>query len=139
MFASLTKRLNRRRRPNKAEATVSRDMVMWAYRRLLDQEPESEEVILAAMRLESPLALLEAILDSAEFRAHDATHRMHHYAPPLDVEWQVPPALAGQLLSRVTDTGNISVKNVHIGPFFRVPNTCRKMRRQGSTHFTKAE
>jgi SAM-dependent methyltransferase len=79
-------------------------MVVWAYRRLLDREPESEEVILAEMRLESPLALLEAILNSAEFRAHDATHRMQHYAPPLDVEWQVPPALAGQLLSRVTDT-----------------------------------
>ena len=104
MFALLTKRLNRRRRPNNAEATLSRDMVMWAYRRLLAREPESEEVILTAMRLESPVALLEAILDSDEFQGRDATHRRQHCAPPLDVEWQVPPALAGQLLSRVTDT-----------------------------------
>lgn len=104
MFAPLTKRLNRRQRPDNTKVAVSRDMVIWAYHRLLDREPESEEVILTAMRLESPLALLEAILTSAEFRAHDATHRMHHYASPLDVEWQVPPALAGQLLSRVTDT-----------------------------------
>jgi SAM-dependent methyltransferase len=78
--------------------------VMWAYRRLLAREPESEEVILTAMRLESPVALLEAILDSDEFQGRDATHRRQHCAPPLDVEWQVPPALAGQLLSRVTDT-----------------------------------
>src|SRR3954463_8244838 len=103
MFALLTKRLNRRRRPKNAEATVSRDMVMWAYRRLLNREPESEEVILTAMRLGSLLALLEGILNSAEFRGRDTTHRMQHCAPPLDVEWQVSPAIAGKLLSRVAD------------------------------------
>src|SRR3954447_18573959 len=100
MFALLTKRLNRRRRPDNTEATVSRALVMWAYRRLLDREPESEEVILTAMRLGSPIALLETILDSDEFQGRDATHRRQHCAPPLDVEWQVPPALAGKLLSR---------------------------------------
>jgi hypothetical protein len=44
---------------------------VWAYRRLLGREPEGEEVISEMMRLSSPFAVIEAILDSPEYMARE--------------------------------------------------------------------
>lgn len=76
---------------------------MWAYRRLLGREPESEEIILEKMRFSSPFAVIEAILESPEYMARGARY-LDIYAGPLDVEWQAEPAVAAALLARVAET-----------------------------------
>src|SRR6266851_2950722 len=102
-MTTLAERLSRLVRPGKPADSVSRDIVVWAYRRLLGREPESEEVIASAMRFPSPLALVEAILASEEYRGR-ATRRMDHFAAPLEVEWQVEPGLMADFLTRISET-----------------------------------
>ena len=102
MFGTLIGRLwqssPRRSRPE----PVSREFVLWAYKRLLGREPESEEVIAEKMNFSSPFAVLKAVLDSDEYATRGAY--MDNYAEPLDVEWEIALDVSAALLARVSET-----------------------------------
>ena len=88
------------RRPRWPEV-VSREIVVWAYQRLLGREPGSEIVITEKMNLRSPFAVIKAILDSPEYAAR--TPYMDSYAEPLEVEWQVEPDVAAAMLAHISE------------------------------------
>jgi SAM-dependent methyltransferase len=87
--------------PGRSEP-VTREFVLWAYKRLLGREPENEDVITEKTNFSSPVAVLQAILDSEEYATRGAY--MDNYAGPLDVEWQVSPDANAALLARVSET-----------------------------------
>ena len=89
--------LRRHRRPQ----SVSREIVVWAYQRLLGREPESEDVISEKMHLSSPFAVINAILDRPEYAAR--TRYMDSYAGPLEVEWRVEPDVAAAMLAHISE------------------------------------
>lgn len=89
--------------PPEPAPAVTREMVVWAYRRLLGRDPDSDAVIAEAIRLGSPLAILDLILDSDEFAARGVRH-MDRFAPPPDVAWQAAPDILAALLERISAT-----------------------------------
>ena len=93
--------LRRRKR-----GTPARDAVIWGYRLLLGRDPESEDVVKAAMRFPSPEAFVRAIVTSAEFRNKGiiGVRQMEPAAPPLDVEWQVDDATMAELLAQLAQS-----------------------------------
>src|SRR5437016_12006140 len=86
--------------------TPARDAVIWGYRLLLGRDPESEDVVKAAMRFPSPEAFVRAIVTSAEFRNKGiiGVRQMEPAAPPLDVEWQVDDATMAELLAQLAQS-----------------------------------
>jgi SAM-dependent methyltransferase len=103
MLGKLTGHLSQVARLLGRPEPVSREVVVWAYQRLLGRDPESEDAIAGKMAFSSPFALIEAILDSAEYAARGGRH-MDDYAGPLDVDWQVEPDVAAALLARISET-----------------------------------
>jgi SAM-dependent methyltransferase len=102
MLGKLTRHLDQVARLLKRPEPVSREIVVRAYQRLLGRDPESEDVIAEKMAFSSPFALIEAILDSAEYAARGGSH-MDNYAGPLDVDWQVEPDVVAALLARISE------------------------------------
>jgi hypothetical protein len=107
MFGKLAGHLYQFARRLRRPEPVSREIVMWAYQRLLGRDPESEDVIAEKLALSSPFAVIKAILDSEEFALRGpqpGARYMDNCAAPLDVEWRVEPAVAATMLARILET-----------------------------------
>ena len=103
MLDTLATRLYQFLGRHRRRKAVSREIVVWAYQKLLGRDPESEEVIAEKLAFSSPFAVVKAIVDTAEFALRNARY-MDKYAGPLDVEWRAEPAVLTTLRAHISET-----------------------------------
>jgi SAM-dependent methyltransferase len=85
---------------------ITRQDVMWTYRIMLGREPENEAAVEHALSHGSRERLLQAVLDSVEFRAWHGTEssRLPLNRPRLDIEWDTDTATLTNLIDHVSAT-----------------------------------
>ena len=99
--------VRRRGGTERSSAPVSPEAVRWAYRLLLDRDPESQHVVDEKARLPDIPSLRSAFLESDEFRgknAGDSPATVSSDRNLLDVEVDVAPAERARLLALTTET-----------------------------------